>query len=379
MQELLSYTLDGKSRSKIVTLNSTGLSIAVDWVGRYIYWSEIDDKIPGSTIYRLDLNQAEKGVTYPSKVVRRPKFIHSIDISPFKSTLFWIEMNKSGMGYLMTSRTDGTMIRPFFRSNHRKRRDSLSASECNCPMNPYVGKAMTIDQSDPANIQVLWVDGQENHVYLTEENGCLCTVVVNATTNTEAGLPPTSITTDHRLLYWSNETEGKLYSVTKAKEDSMLASMSRGVMSVNITGVRRITALGPHLQPYPVPKCLAPRQAELVVEKINHTDHSITLQLPNPERYPECENISLASVEYTVYYGQIRENQDADCSMDMNFCIKLTTYDQVLELRNLKPFSTYIFYVALKNYYSGLEGIIPVIGPPTRFQTAAGGKTFLVQ
>lgn len=54
-------------------------------------------------------------------------------------------------------------------------------------MNPYVGKAMTIDQSDPANIQVLWVDGQENHIYLTEENGCLCTVVVNATTNTEAG------------------------------------------------------------------------------------------------------------------------------------------------------------------------------------------------
>jgi hypothetical protein len=48
---------------------------------------------------------------------------------------------------------------------------------------------MTIDQSDPANIQVLWVDGQENHVYLTEANGCLCTVVVNATINTEAGKP----------------------------------------------------------------------------------------------------------------------------------------------------------------------------------------------
>jgi hypothetical protein len=30
--------------------------------------------------------------------------------------------------------------------------------------------------------------------------------------------------------------------------------------------------------------------------------------------------------------------------------------------------------VALKNYYSGLEGIIPLIGPPAKFQTAAGGK-----
>jgi hypothetical protein len=72
-----------------VTLNSTGLSIAVDWVGRYIYWSEIDDKIPGSTIYRLDLNQAERGLIYASKVLRRPKFIHSIDISPFKRLEIW--------------------------------------------------------------------------------------------------------------------------------------------------------------------------------------------------------------------------------------------------------------------------------------------------
>jgi hypothetical protein len=67
------------------------------------------------------------------------------------------------------------------------RRDSLSNSECTCPKNPSVGKAMTIDQTDPASIQVLWVDGQENHVYLAEANGCFCSVVVNATTNTEAG------------------------------------------------------------------------------------------------------------------------------------------------------------------------------------------------
>jgi hypothetical protein len=46
---------------------------------------------------------------------------------------------------------------------------------------------MTIDHTDPANIQVLWVDGQENHVYLSEATGCFCTVLVNATVNKEAG------------------------------------------------------------------------------------------------------------------------------------------------------------------------------------------------
>jgi hypothetical protein len=46
---------------------------------------------------------------------------------------------------------------------------------------------MTIDQTDPANIQVLWVDGQENHIYLSEATGCFCTVLLNATVNKEAG------------------------------------------------------------------------------------------------------------------------------------------------------------------------------------------------
>jgi hypothetical protein len=55
------------------------------------------------------------------------------------------------------------------------------------------------------------------------------------------------------------------------------------------------------------------------------------------------------------------------------------TYNQILEVPNLKPFSTYIFYVALKNYYSDLEGTVPVTGPPTKFQTAAGGKIFKIQ
>ena len=68
---------------QIMTLNNTGLSIAVDWVGRYIYWSEVDDKMSGSTLYQLDLNQAERGLIHVSKILRRSKFIHSLDVTPF--------------------------------------------------------------------------------------------------------------------------------------------------------------------------------------------------------------------------------------------------------------------------------------------------------
>ena len=74
---------------------------------------------------------------------------------------------------------------------------------------------------------------------------------------------------------------------------------------------------------FAVPKCLSPRQTKLVVSNISHTDHSITLQLPNHEQYPECKNMSLASVEYTVYYRQIKDDRNMDCSTDMNSCSKL--------------------------------------------------------
>lgn len=84
MRELLSSNVDGRHRTKIVTLNNTGLSIAVDWVGRQIYWSEVDGKGAGSTVYRLDLNQAEKGTIYATKVLKRTKYIHSLQISPYK-------------------------------------------------------------------------------------------------------------------------------------------------------------------------------------------------------------------------------------------------------------------------------------------------------
>ncbi|CAG2069261.1 unnamed protein product, partial [Timema podura] len=115
---------------------------------------------------------------------------------------------------------------------------------------------MSIDQTDPGNPRVLWVDGWHGDIYMADTRGCHCTVLVNATVNAETGLPPTSVTTDHRLLYWSNSTEGRIYSVVKPtsaaqRQNKELEYMSLGVTRIDVSGVRRITALGLHLQPYP--------------------------------------------------------------------------------------------------------------------------------
>lgn len=67
------------------------------------------------------------------------------------------------------------------------------------------------------------------------------------------GLPPTSLTTDHKLVYWSNATEGRVYSAVKNTDEVLIGPIFKGVKGVNINGVQQIAALGTHLQPYPGP------------------------------------------------------------------------------------------------------------------------------
>lgn len=58
--------------------------MAIDWVGRYVYWSEVDEKSSESVVHNLDLNQAEKGFIHSKVILKRQKYIQTIDISPFK-------------------------------------------------------------------------------------------------------------------------------------------------------------------------------------------------------------------------------------------------------------------------------------------------------
>nr|CAD7427324.1 unnamed protein product [Timema monikensis] len=183
MQELISSDMDGGGKVKMLLLNGTGLSITVDWVGRYIYWSEMDETGSGSAIFRLDLSQ--QGSVQPELVLRRNRLIHKVDISPFQSSLYWVETSRAGIGHLMTRKTNTGDVRPFFTvTTVRRKRESEA---CNCPDNPAVGQAMSIDQTDPGNPRVLWVDGWHGDIYMADTRGCHCTVLVNATVNAETG------------------------------------------------------------------------------------------------------------------------------------------------------------------------------------------------
>ncbi|KAJ8882585.1 hypothetical protein PR048_014396 [Dryococelus australis] len=250
------------------------------------------------------------------------------------------------------------------------------------------------------------------------------------------GLPPTSLTTDRQLVYWSNSSEGRIYSVVKsgAGAHGKAENLVAGVRRLDVGRVRQITAMGTHLQPYPVPDCLWPQQTPVQAQLENHTAHSITLRLPPPDRDEECGEVSMATTEYIVYYGLVSKDEPWDCRTSLEECSKLweshltlvvpwiwhrwgalparhfqrwsqggvaTAFGAQLihsrghivaaqmlcsganglrqercstsHLSGLKPFSSYVFLVALKNYYSDLQGIPPVTGPEVILQTDVGG------
>jgi hypothetical protein len=120
--------------------------------------------------------------------------------------------------------------------------------------------AISVDHSDRRRPRVLWVDARGGDVVAADLDACSCTVLVNARAlreaGLEAGLPPSAVTADGERVYWSNASLGRVYSAPKGQHAPLLplhqgAQGSHGLTAKELDGVRRITALGPHLQPYP--------------------------------------------------------------------------------------------------------------------------------
>ncbi|XP_046670760.1 proto-oncogene tyrosine-protein kinase ROS-like isoform X1 [Homalodisca vitripennis] len=350
------YTSD---KTKLLSLNNSALCLAVDWVGRFLYWAERSHTGHGSVLHSLDLNTERHT---ERTVLVRPVPIVKLQVYPLNSMLYWVEERLHGIGSLMKSQTDGSGIRPFFPTSLTISRWTRNA--CNCPQAPDVGAAIAIDQSVPASPQLLYVDAWTHHIVASDMDGCSCTMLVDTSTVPAAGLPPTSMTVDHRLVYWSNATEGRIYSLNK---DPSLVSSE--LTAINATGVRNIAALGSHLQPYPDAHCLTPKLTPEPVQMVNRTDHSITLQLPEPERDRDCGNVSVATVQFTVYYGLA--STSPSCLEDLTYCSKVESFDQLVKVDGLQELTDYTFFLTFSNHYSELRGDDEAISQPVTYRTFA--------
>lgn len=127
---------------------------------------------------------------------------------------------------------------------------------------------------------------------------------------------------------------------------------------------------GQHVQPYPPQRCLSPKQHNnYTVTLATKSFNFLKIRLPEPLIHKECLNISIASVKYMVYYAKYVDGSDCDQSTN---CTVLVTTNKTYVLADLKPYTKYLMRVAVSNDYTMKNEII--IGPPSVFQTAAGGN-----
>lgn len=63
---------------QLAALAGTALSVAVDWVGRAVFWSELDDSGDGSIVRRLYLDRDA-----PVTILRREGVVRQIAVAPF--------------------------------------------------------------------------------------------------------------------------------------------------------------------------------------------------------------------------------------------------------------------------------------------------------
>lgn len=281
--------------------------------------------------------------------------------------LYWMETTQNQKHVIMQSNTDGRNIEMFFGRNRQSytRTSNSDYIPCNCPDHELIDRIFAIDHSDATNKpQIIFIDSNTNDILSSDAHGCLCNQIVDQKTIMDT-YPILSLAVDKQKIYWSNGTLGQVYSMNKNFD----------IISAEKMTVNKFYAFGSHMQPYPASKCLVPvRSIMNQVQFFSRTFDSITIKMPPVAKNDGCSDISIGSVEYTVYY----KNYEGDEVIDDN-CANVATFESVLKISGLRPFSRYLFAVSVSNYYSDLENDEDIIGPAVVFQTSAGGKFLLNQ
>ncbi|XP_064613642.1 proto-oncogene tyrosine-protein kinase ROS-like [Liolophura sinensis] len=345
---------------KILLLNGTGKDITVDWISRSLYISL--QYTEESAIVSYDIERQEL-----TRVISRPYPIGSVLADPFSSQLFWTESQDSRSGYLMKGRMDGEEIAAMFSPDNlttrRRRRQAADSAACNCSTQPQVAPVVAIDHSMKGTTKLYFIKTNGIALVATDTDACHCNVELPTTPLDRKGLPPDSLTADHLKIYWSKSDSG-VHSLDKASGHHSVISQH--------TGVTSIQAYGQHLQPLPGAECLDPSIQNKSLELIDIANTSLTFRLSIAVRPAMCQAISMPAIKYTIYYTELLADslQQAKCDQTSLNCSKLETYRDVITVDKLKPYTHYLFQVAVSNYYT--EYLSEEMGPAMIYQTKVG-------
>ncbi|KAK5650142.1 hypothetical protein RI129_001171 [Pyrocoelia pectoralis] len=364
MHELLVFSLSNLNRTKICDLNADVYGLTIDWVERSLYYIQILS-LETYSVNKLDLNYIDKGTLKLDEVFQRPYSISKIEVSPFTKKLYWVEVDENNQNRLMQCNTNGTDIQPFLSLHgYIKRNVEVDYPSCNCPLNPVVEKTFTVDHSNSKmNPQVVFADSDTHAIISADKYGCNCDVMAHSKLVKDS-FPLHTLKSDFGTLYWTNSTQGLVYSLRK--NDTNVAN--RGQMNA-----QNILIFGPHMQPYPPSKCLTIQPGENVtISVLKKTSTSLTLALPEIEHDSDCQTLSTPTIQYKIYYKPSIEDNLEQCDES---CNQITSFTKVITISNLKSFTKYLFLVRVSNYFTNSLESNLYVGPPAILQTSVGAPS----
>ncbi|KAG7298947.1 hypothetical protein JYU34_017413 [Plutella xylostella] len=350
LDEIFSSRINGSGHSKVTSINGTLLSMCYDWASRAVYWAA---RAGGR--HAVYSRQLTSGAPRPRRrVLDAARPAAPLLCHPHGSLYWYEESSNLGLGTLMTAKTDGTNIRPFFNTTRH--------ANCNCPENPQVAKSFVIDMTNDTD-ELYWIDPWTNQIIASDMRACKCRVVVDGTEKKKYGFIPISIAVDSKYIYWFNATERMIYYTTKNRKSK--------IEQVKATYGYKIAALDPRTQPYPPRHCLYPWSNYLTPKMVSNSANSIALRLPDVGKPEQCKDrkYDMTASEYTVYYRLKSEDDGSACNKAV--CKFIDTVDKEVEIGELLPFTNYSVSVEVTNYYAKLHEEKPTVGPAMTLQTAA--------
>lgn len=329
--EVLSFS--GNGRQKLFSVNSPVLSITVDWIERIIYWSQAENY--GSSINAFNLN------THKSKLVmHRPNYVYNLNVSPLNREMFWIEV-------VSTIATRGTMMSHQF---HRNSTSPTLDSKGNAIM--VSQKTMFLDSFTENEEKIVWLD-EYNSLNSKDINSSRIEIL-NVTYPPDA----MNLIKDSVRFYWT-------------QNDNLYAGkLEEPLYQLRLWYPIRI--LPTYRQNYPSLHCLLPDIQFLrgqEIQLLGDGDRFLNLRLPTPKTYENC-TFEPMLLKYQIMYTSIQNNKLSNCNPDT--CNVIDTYEKVIQIENLRPYTEYQFQISISNFYTEEMNETVHFTAPVVFRTKAG-------
>lgn len=339
----LFYSYGKNDKSKLASFNTPALSLTVDWIERIIYWSQLNGN--GSIINSLNLNKFENGQQSIEEIFQTKNLVESLRIIPQTKRLYWIDVEKlSKIGKLVYLDIGKDLNMKFFNKH------CFNINEYNSPL--------ILDTSYSDDLRLL---------YSNSETGFISIKLKNKECN-QLGL------SYNASMYSFVKDSGRLYWITD-NEINSLNDYDKSTYSFRMNETKPKQLFAFYNQKYPNKICLkVPKNFEnnKIPTVINISSNYIEFKMPEMKKRSGC-NLKPPGIKYTIRYRIYKENNE---ETELNYIFKnvIHSFDDIIRVDGLIPFTIYQFNVGFTNYYEEKMGFQTEYGSEIINKTAPGGK-----